>query len=56
MTLKIIKTSDGSHTIYDESLNETYHSIHGSINESNHVYVNAGLKQFIYESIMNLIK
>jgi len=50
MTLKIIKTSDGSHTIYDESLNETYHSIHGSINESNHVYVNAGLKQFIYES------
>ena len=51
MALKIIQTSDGSHTIYDESLNETYHSIHGSINESNHVYVNAGLKQFIYESI-----
>ncbi len=50
MALKIIQTSDGSHTIYDESLNETYHSIHGSINESNHVYVNAGLKQFIYES------
>ena len=50
MSLKIIKTSDGSHTIYDGSLNETYHSIHGSINESNHVYVNAGLKQFIYES------
>ena len=50
MALKIIQTSDGSHTVYDESLNETYHSIHGSINESNHVYVNAGLKQFIYES------
>ena len=50
MALKIIQTSDGSHTVYDESINETYHSIHGSINESNHVYVNAGLKQFIYES------
>ena len=35
MNLKIIQTSDGSDTIYNSELNETYHSLHGSINESN---------------------
>ena len=43
MSLKIINTSDGSHTIYNSKLNETYHSIHGSINESMHVYIEEGL-------------
>lgn len=43
MELKI--TSDGSHTIYLETLNETYHSIHGAIQEAKHVFINAGLKQ-----------
>ena len=47
MALKIINTSDGSHTLFNENLNETYHSIHGSIEESNHVYINAGLKNKI---------
>ena len=46
MSLKIINTSDGSHTIYNSELNETYHSIHGSINESMHVYIEEGLNYF----------
>ena len=46
MSLKIIKTSDGSDTIYNSELNETYHSIHGSINESQHVYIESGLNYF----------
>jgi len=38
----IIKTSeDGSHTILNESINETYHSVHGAIAESEHVFINA---------------
>lgn len=35
-------TEDGSHTIYHQGLDEPYHSIHGSIQESMHVFVNQG--------------
>ena len=44
MTLKIITTSDGSHSILNESLNETYHSVHGAIQESRHVFIKNGLE------------
>ena len=37
-------TSDGSHTLYVPELDEHYHSIHGAIQEANHVYINNGLK------------
>jgi tRNA U34 5-methylaminomethyl-2-thiouridine-forming methyltransferase MnmC len=36
-------TSDGSHTIHSDRFNATYHSIHGAIQESRHVFINAGL-------------
>jgi len=36
-------TEDGSHTIYVSDLDEPYHSIHGAIQESNHVYIKQGL-------------
>ena len=42
----IITTADGSHSLYIKELNEHYHSIHGAIQESTHVFINAGLKQF----------
>lgn len=45
MELKI--TSDGSHTIYVKSLNETYHSVHGAIQEAKHVFIEAGLKKML---------
>jgi len=48
--LEIIKTEDGSHTIAIPSLNETYHSIHGAIQESKHVYLNAGLNYYIEQN------
>jgi len=42
---RILKiTSDGSHTLYVPELNEHYHSIHGAVQESNHVFIEAGLK------------
>ena len=47
MSLSIINTSDGSHTLYNEKLNETYHSIHGAIQESEHIYIKSGIKYFI---------
>ena len=42
MNLKIIKTNDGSDTLYNKELDETYHSLHGSVTESKHVYIKAG--------------
>jgi tRNA U34 5-methylaminomethyl-2-thiouridine-forming methyltransferase MnmC len=38
----LIKTSDGSHTIFVPELNEHYHSIHGAVQESEHIFIKAG--------------
>ena len=43
MKREIIKTSDGSTTIHIPEWNEQYHSIHGAIQEANHVYIQHGL-------------
>ena len=45
--LEIITTSDGSHTLRNKSLNETYHSIHGAVQESMHVFIVHGLQYYI---------
>jgi tRNA U34 5-methylaminomethyl-2-thiouridine-forming methyltransferase MnmC len=36
-------TEDGSHTIFLSDLNETYHSMHGAIQESQYVFIERGL-------------
>ena len=43
MERKLILTSDGSHTVSIPEMNVTYHSIHGAIQESQHVFIEAGL-------------
>lgn len=40
---EIIKTADGSHSIYVKELDEHYHSIHGAIQEAKHVFIKMGL-------------
>lgn len=42
---EIVTTKDGSHSIYVQALDEHYHSVHGAITESQHVFLEAGLKQ-----------
>lgn len=44
MERKIIKTGDGSNSIHIPEWNEHYHSIHGAIQESEHVFIKYGLK------------
>ncbi|MBT29523.1 MAG: methyltransferase [Thalassobius sp.] len=44
--LKIIETGDGSHTLFNEALNETYHSTHGALTESQHVFIKEGLSYY----------
>lgn len=43
MKREIITTADGSHTIRIEEWDEQYHSKHGAIAESNHVFIENGL-------------
>lgn len=48
---KIITSEDGSHTIYLPSLNETYHSTHGAIRESQHIYIMNGLATLVLPEV-----
>ena len=41
---EIVKTRDGSNTIFVPEFDETYHSKHGAIQESFHVFIRSGLK------------
>jgi tRNA U34 5-methylaminomethyl-2-thiouridine-forming methyltransferase MnmC len=47
MSIKLITTSDGSHSLFNEELQETYHSVHGAIQESSHVFINHGLDYYV---------
>lgn len=42
-TLQI--TDDGSHTLFVSEIDECYHSTKGAIQESRHIFIEAGLKQ-----------
>lgn len=46
--IEIIFTKDGSQTLRNVELNETYHSIHGAVQESLHVFIRHGL-EFVQE-------
>ena len=43
MRTEIKTTRDGSATLYVPELNEHYHSIHGALQESMHVFIGQGL-------------
>jgi tRNA U34 5-methylaminomethyl-2-thiouridine-forming methyltransferase MnmC len=49
--LEIRITDDGSPTVYSDTIGETYHSSHGAINESMHIYLNAGFEQCLKQDI-----
>lgn len=44
-------TADGSHTLYLPAMDEHYHSINGAIGESEHIFVNAGLRSLTRREI-----
>jgi tRNA U34 5-methylaminomethyl-2-thiouridine-forming methyltransferase MnmC len=45
MNTELILTEDGSNTLYVSEIDECYHSSHGAIQESRHIFIEAGLKQ-----------
>lgn len=51
MDRKFIITGDGSHSIGIPDMNVTYHSVHGAIQESRHVFIEAGLNYVMNNAI-----
>jgi tRNA U34 5-methylaminomethyl-2-thiouridine-forming methyltransferase MnmC len=47
VSLEIITTADGSNSLRNTTLDETYHSVYGAIQESVHVFIENGLMSFI---------
>jgi len=45
--LSIVTTADGSNTIFNAAVGENYHSKHGALQESQHVFLNSGLRYFL---------
>lgn len=48
MQRNLIITGDGSHSVEVPYMNVTYHSTHGAIRESLHVFIEAGLKPLLH--------
>lgn len=46
---RITATEDGSHTLYDPIVGEHYHSLFGALNESMHVFIEAGFRHAIHK-------
>jgi tRNA U34 5-methylaminomethyl-2-thiouridine-forming methyltransferase MnmC len=42
--MKIEQTADGSYTLYVPELDEHYHSVKGALTESQHIFIDMGLK------------
>ncbi|MEM1357866.1 MAG: tRNA (5-methylaminomethyl-2-thiouridine)(34)-methyltransferase MnmD [Bacteroidota bacterium] len=44
---EIVLTADGSHSVHSARFSVDYHSTHGAIQESEHVFIDAGLRPFL---------
>lgn len=51
MKREIIKTADGSATIYLPDWNEHYHSKHGAVQEAQHVFIKTGLHHYAEKNV-----
>ena len=47
MTIQPVITEDGSSTFFIPELNEHYHSIHGAVQESMHIFIQSGYQQIL---------
>lgn len=48
--MTLFLTEDGSHSVHSEQLGVSYHSKHGAIQETQHVFINAGLNYILQQS------
>lgn len=53
-SLQLVFTKDGSQTILNTDLGSTYHSRHGALTESQHVFIRKGLQKQIEKGVTNI--
>ena len=46
-SVQLVSTGDGSHSLMNTELQETYHSVHGAVQESKHVFIKHGLEDYL---------
>ncbi|MDH5825342.1 tRNA (5-methylaminomethyl-2-thiouridine)(34)-methyltransferase MnmD [Sphingobacterium sp. SG20118] len=51
--MEFVTTGDGSKTLFNEQIGECYHSKHGAVQESKHVFINAGLDYYIQKNAVS---
>lgn len=51
MNSELMITEDGSHTLFVPAIDECYHSTHGAVQESMHIFIEAALKQCVKKEI-----
>ncbi|MFI5170982.1 MAG: tRNA (5-methylaminomethyl-2-thiouridine)(34)-methyltransferase MnmD [Chitinophagales bacterium] len=56
MTHQVKITADGSATLFNPQLNEHYHSIHGALQESMHVFIQSGLLHVEHKNKINVLE
>ena len=52
----IISTEDGSDTLFVPEMNEQYHSIHGAMAESRHIFINCGFNFFSNHPVIKVLE
>ena len=50
-TNRIKLTKDGSHTLYNCDIDEHYHSSYGAVQESEHIFISAGLGEIVEKGL-----
>ena len=53
---QVAETRDGSHTLINTRLNQSYHSMHGALQESMHVFVQQGLLYFLNRNSRSMLR
>ncbi len=54
MKTELITTADGSHSLYVKDLDEHYHSIHGAIQEAQHVFIKTGIQHLVSQNFKSI--
>ena len=56
MKSTLTKTADGSYTLYVPELDEHYHSIHGALQEAEHVFIKHGIELFKHQDRIQVLE
>lgn len=51
MELQAVLTGDGTPTLYAPQFGQHYHSVHGALRESEHVFIEAGLREVMRQGV-----